>query len=187
MGDPTRVASFDGFIFTNPINGTMSRIFAFDFALPNIGVLVDVSTLAPALEFVHTMPIAIEAGAMFSQGDGSGSSGGSQNPNQDALDEMRRREELYRRESNIDCSEIAEDLFEASGRNGKIIEIRANDGWLWVEEYGNVRDFNYHTVFSDGRFIFDPRFSPNPILEVDYFNMLRRLNPGGFNTIITHP
>jgi len=140
--------------------------------------------------------------------EGSGSGGGSDDvgshiPNQDALNEMRRRENSYRN-SNVDCSEIAEDLFEASGRKGEIIEIRAgnepiNTGnnmfdeirWgneaLHVEQLGEIRNFGYHTVFSDGRFIFDPRFSSNPILRADYFNMIKRLNPNGINITITHP
>ena len=108
-------------------------------------------------------------------------------PNQEALDEMRQWESIYRDTPGIDCSEIAEDLFNASGAQGRIYEIVANEGRLHVEEYEGVDRFYYHTVFSDGTFIFDPRFSSEPILKEDYFEMINRLNPDGINIEITHP
>lgn len=43
----------------------------------------------------------------------------------------------------------------------------------------DTRLFDYHQVFSDGKYIYDPRYIDIPILEDDYFKMLEKLNHGG--------
>ena len=47
-------------------------------------------------------------------------------------------------------------------------------------EYGKVEDFTYHTVYSDGKYIFDPRYSDMPVLKDDYFRALSSINSEGF-------
>lgn len=94
------------------------------------------------------------------------------------LDEISRRKDFYFDERNFDCSEIAEDLFNVSGK-GKIYEITPESGLLDVLEYGSAKDYYFHTVYSDGKYIFDPRYSDIPVLESDYFKMLEDLNPNG--------
>jgi hypothetical protein len=98
----------------------------------------------------------------------------------DVLDVMGKNKSKYYNNRNFDCSEIAEDLFNASGGKGEIIEITGNNG-LRVKEYGEIMDFEYHEVFSDGKYIYDPRYSDNPILKSDYLDALNNLNSGGIN------
>jgi len=93
---------------------------------------------------------------------------------------MNRRSSYYRQDLSYDCSEIADDLYEASGGKGRIYEITPNKGDLIVQEYGIKENFVYHQVYSDGVYIFDPRYSSIPMLEADYFKMLNSLNPSGF-------
>lgn len=64
-----------------------------------------------------------------------------------------------------------------AGGKGKIYNITPNQGTLNVEEYGSVRGFDYHTVYFEGTYIYDPRYSSTPITESSYFNTLKKLNP----------
>jgi hypothetical protein len=49
--------------------------------------------------------------------------------------------------SGYDCSEIAEDIFEAVGE-GKIIRIEAKNGnWLKVRQEGVMEEFQYHEIY----------------------------------------
>ena len=52
---------------------------------------------------------------------------------------------------------------------------------IYGYEYGNVEEYDYHEVYSDGNYIYDPRYSNEPVLKQDYFKMLREINPDGFN------
>ncbi len=102
--------------------------------------------------------------------------------NNTVMEEIARRKEFYRKNDRFDCSEIADDLLDAAGGKGKIIEITPKSGVLGdlqVKEYGKIQDFDFHTVYSDGKYIYDPRYNDLPILENDYFNMLESLNPSG--------
>lgn len=78
---------------------------------------------------------------------------------------------------NYDCSEIAEDLYNASGNKGTIIELKT-DGQIKIQEYGTTQMYEYHQVYSDGNYIYDPRFSSEPILQSEYFDVVRNLNSG---------
>jgi len=49
---------------------------------------------------------------------------------------------------------------------------------LSIKEGGVLEKFYYHDVFSDGRFVFDPRASSLPIPLVDWTNMILSMNPG---------
>ncbi|GBG57802.1 toxin CdiA [Sporomusaceae bacterium FL31] len=98
--------------------------------------------------------------------------------NAKVLDAM--KNEAYKK-YKIDCSEIAEDLYNASGKNGKIYNITGKEGSLNGYEYGKVENYIYHQVYSDGKYIYDPRFSDVPVLKDDYFKALKEINPDGFN------
>ncbi|MDA1477496.1 T7SS effector LXG polymorphic toxin [Bacillus changyiensis] len=100
--------------------------------------------------------------------------------NKNVIEAINKYKKLYKEEVNyIDCSEIADDLFEAADGNGKLFEIKPKKGILHVEEYGKLQKFEYHTVYSDGKYIYDPRFSESPILEGDYFDLIKSKNPNG--------
>lgn len=47
-----------------------------------------------------------------------------------------------------------------------------------MKEFGDLRDFLDHRVFSDGINIIDPRFSSNPVPVNQYLDGLMELNPG---------
>ncbi|WP_310551901.1 hypothetical protein [Paenibacillus glufosinatiresistens] len=85
-------------------------------------------------------------------------------------------------ESNLayDCSEIAQDLAKAAGNKGEILTIKSSDkyGSINITEYGRIQSFDYHTVFSDGKYIYDPRFSNQPIPVNEYMNSINKLNNG---------
>lgn len=80
-----------------------------------------------------------------------------------------------------DCSEIAEDLLAAAGGQGRILTYTpAKGSMLRTPESGgqSVQDFVYHSVYTDGRYAYDPRFSPVPVPLGDFNRMMRGLNPG---------
>ena len=41
-----------------------------------------------------------------------------------------------------------------------------------------IEDYLYHEVFTDGRYVYDPRLSEVPVPKGDYDRMMRGLNPG---------
>ena len=102
------------------------------------------------------------------------------------MERMSESQNYYKESVNsYNCSEIADDLYQAAGNKGTVYEVTPKSGGLNVEEYGLKEVFDYHTVYSDGMYIYDPRYSDVPILETDYFRMLEDWNPGGIN--ITKP
>nr|WP_294242730.1 RHS repeat-associated core domain-containing protein [Pseudobutyrivibrio sp.] len=94
------------------------------------------------------------------------------------LDDIMNRDSY--RKYPIDCSEIAEDLYNAAGRKGQILHIEAQEGWLNVETYGISEAYSYHEVYSINGLIYDPRYSSTPVTKAEYFNMINDLNKGGF-------
>ncbi|WP_227498530.1 polymorphic toxin-type HINT domain-containing protein [Synechococcus sp. PCC 7336] len=90
-----------------------------------------------------------------------------------------------------DCSEIAEVIASASGTAGEIITFQPRDTSPFAtiavpESIDGVivpQDFVYHTVFTDGRFVYDPRLSNNPIPLGDYNRLINRLNPGNIRIV----
>ncbi|MBL1231029.1 hypothetical protein IW492_17530 [Enterococcus sp. BWB1-3] len=97
------------------------------------------------------------------------------------LEEIAQRNDFYKEVRGFACDEIAEDLYRASGGKGKIYEITSDTGWMKGMEYGEIKDYVYHHVYSDGKYIYDPRFNDIPMLESDYFEAMRKLNPDGIN------
>ncbi|ANJ67313.1 hypothetical protein A9404_07880 [Halothiobacillus diazotrophicus] len=82
--------------------------------------------------------------------------------------------------AGTDCSEIAEKLFNAAGGNGKILRVTGKGGGdINLLEHGRVDGpFKYHEVFTDGRYVYDPRLSGSPVPKGDWEQMIRGLNPG---------
>jgi hypothetical protein len=87
----------------------------------------------------------------------------------------------------IDCSEIAQILFDASGGKGKIITIKPNEiigGKVNIGERTaalnlEIREYDYHTIFRDDRYVYDPRLSSDPIPRGDFQSIINKLNPEG--------
>ncbi|WP_321383577.1 hypothetical protein [uncultured Enterococcus sp.] len=80
------------------------------------------------------------------------------------------------KEYKIDCSEIAEDLF-AVNPKGTVYNIVAEDGKeFYVSEYGGIKEYYYHVVFSYNGLIYDPRYSSTPVQKDIYFRELQALN-----------
>ena len=87
---------------------------------------------------------------------------------------------------NIDCAEIAEDLLKIQ-KKGTIYNITAKDGGrLRVYEYGEVKSYIYHNVFSYKGLIYDPRYFVTPVLKDIYFANLKSINPNGINVYEIH-
>jgi len=80
-----------------------------------------------------------------------------------------------------DCSDIAPKLLEASGGQGKIIEVRPlKPNTLNVYENGSTeKDMTLHQVYTDGRYVYDPRVSLNPIPKGDWEKHIKAINPDG--------
>ena len=89
--------------------------------------------------------------------------------------------DYYKNNPGYDCSEIATDFYDAAGQQGKIYRIEGKDGVINGYEYGKVYDFEYHEVYSDGVYIYDPRYQNTPVLKDDYFRALKEINPDGFD------
>ena len=97
-------------------------------------------------------------------------------PNQAASKRMRTMKTCESR----DCSEIAEELQAATGGQGRILEVAPAAGrTLRVPEFGKIEsDFVYHQVYTDGRYVFDPRLTTTPVPKGDWKSMMKGLNPG---------
>ena len=89
--------------------------------------------------------------------------------------------DYYKNNPGYDCSEIATDFYDTAGQQGKIYRIEGKDGVINGYEYGKVYDFEYHEVYSNGVYIYDPRYKNTPVLKDDYFRALKEINPDGFD------
>ena len=110
---------------------------------------------------------------------GSGSKGGS-DVVQSKFNKLL-NSDYYKNNPGYDCSEIATDFYDTAGQQGKIYRIEGKDGVINGYEYGKVYDFEYHEVYSDGVYIYDPRYQNTPVLKDDYFRALKEINPDGFD------
>jgi hypothetical protein len=81
--------------------------------------------------------------------------------------------------SGTDCSEIAEELLAAAGGEGKVLRVTGQGGnEIRLSQDGIIESFKYHEVYTDGKFIYDPRYSKLPILRGEWAKMILKLNPG---------
>lgn len=80
---------------------------------------------------------------------------------------------------NVDCSEIACNLQRAAGGEGKIMSFKGEvDGLLNTPEGDGTVEYEFHHVYTDGKYIYDPRLSETPIPQGDYMRTMKSLNPG---------
>ncbi|KUN75180.1 type IV secretion protein Rhs, partial [Streptomyces bungoensis] len=82
---------------------------------------------------------------------------------------------------NIDCSEIAEYIMRETGGEGKIVNftVRNSPEIVIPERMGQeLATYRYHDVYTDGRYVYDPAMSKNPIPYGDYERAIRLSNPG---------
>ena len=81
----------------------------------------------------------------------------------------------------IDCSEIADGLKAAANGRGEIIEVRPTRRLnLNVFENGKMASSQaYHQVFTDGKYVYDPRLAAEPIPRGDWERHIRSINPDG--------
>jgi hypothetical protein len=78
----------------------------------------------------------------------------------------------------VTCDELAEYLFIANGKRGGVLHIDAGTRTLRIPEASEVTDsFTFHEVYTDGKYVFDPRYKPEPILRAEYEALIRELNP----------
>ncbi|MNN58868.1 hypothetical protein D3C81_1739400 [compost metagenome] len=126
--------------------------------------------------------------------------------NEGVLSEMNAMYQTYKDYPGIDCSEIAEDLYKASGGRGKIYNIQPKNSDLnkmGMENldkvtptesnmmkgyaYGKQEEYLYHNIYSDGVYVYDPRYSATPVLKDDYFKSLSEINSDGLNVYEVKP
>jgi RHS repeat-associated protein len=80
----------------------------------------------------------------------------------------------------LDCSDIASALNRRAG-TGKILEVRPKaPGTLKLMEDGVLSESNFfHQVYTDGKYVFDPRLSQSPVPLGDWTRHMKALNPDG--------
>ena len=104
-------------------------------------------------------------------------------PNEAVVNAMQRPEirRMVENCDNVDCSELAEKFLKISEGVGKIIEVRPKiKGGLNVLERGEIKDDNvYHQVYTDGRYVYDPRISYEPLPKGDWEKFMKKINPEG--------
>jgi hypothetical protein len=78
----------------------------------------------------------------------------------------------------VECTEIAADLQAASGNVGAQLTISPPPGRRTVKWPRNLgpAEGNYHTVYTDGNFVFDPRYRSTPIPIAEWQAEVNALN-----------
>jgi len=84
---------------------------------------------------------------------------------------------------SFDCSEIADKLLDAAGGEGFILEVTPrNGGSITVFENGKeLPGFDYHQVYTDGKYVYDPRLTSQPMPLGDWEQHIRNINPNPVN------
>lgn len=100
--------------------------------------------------------------------------------NSAVLNTIKSRSKFYKKELAYDCSEIADDLAQAAGGKGEIFTIKSRTEFkdIQVKEYGEMKSYVYHTVYSDGKYIYDPRLTNDPVPIKEYMDSVSRHNNG---------
>jgi hypothetical protein len=83
---------------------------------------------------------------------------------------------------NIDCSEIAEYIARGMDGEGKIVNFTSHGApkvGINIPERGgpDFENYTYHDVYTDGKYVYDPAMSRDPIPYGDYERAIRLLNP----------
>ena len=82
----------------------------------------------------------------------------------------------------VECSEIADEILKAASGKGRIIEVTPDEGKLLkLLELGEKtgEKFYYYQVYTDGKYVYDPRLDRDkPIPKGGWGKLMRRLNPG---------
>ncbi len=104
-------------------------------------------------------------------------------PNQSVAEAMKSSamQQWVKNDEYIDCSEIADGLKAAANGRGEIIEVRPTRRLnLNVFENGKMASSQaYHQVFTDGKYVYDPRLAAEPIPRGDWERHIRSINPDG--------
>jgi hypothetical protein len=83
----------------------------------------------------------------------------------------------------IDCSQLADDLIQNSTRGSLLRITPASSNQVIIPETVNGKiigtEFDNHFIFTDGKAVFDPRLSIDPIPKGDFSRLIRHLNPDG--------
>ncbi|MHA6848865.1 DUF6862 domain-containing protein, partial [Ralstonia syzygii] len=106
-------------------------------------------------------------------------------PNQGVVDAMNSQtvRSMVANTSCVDCSDIATYLFNSAGEKGQVLEvIPATRNNLNVYENGQIAPGQtYHQVYSDGRYVYDPRVASTPIPQGDWLQFMKGTNPAGIS------
>lgn len=82
-----------------------------------------------------------------------------------------------------DCSEIADDFYDQF-QSGQIMKVSA-EGTAFtpikIPEYDEIKDYIDHYVYTDGEFVYDPRYKDKPVQKEEYLAELKRINTKKIN------
>jgi len=102
-------------------------------------------------------------------------------PNSKASDLLTNPNEAFIKRINniecVDCDDLARDFYKATDGTGKILDLSVPNSEIKVYELGKLENFVDHRVYTDGKYVFDPRFSKEPVPIDKYLNDLKALNP----------
>ncbi|WP_231039913.1 hypothetical protein [Proteus alimentorum] len=104
-------------------------------------------------------------------------------PSQIIIDKM--KEPKFQNWANdthsTDCSDIAASLLNVGDESGYILEARPRlRGNLNVYENGIIEpNMEFHQVYTDGKYVYDPRVTINPIPKGDWEQHIKDINPDG--------
>ncbi|MFM7852189.1 MAG: hypothetical protein ACKO96_09795, partial [Flammeovirgaceae bacterium] len=87
---------------------------------------------------------------------------------------MKRYENIDEVWPGCDCSEIAEDIYKRAG-GGNIMELRAEKG-IKLRQSGEVDKFDYHQIYVKDGYVYDPRYSSDPVLYDDFMKDVNSTN-----------
>ncbi|MFK0253166.1 putative T7SS-secreted protein [Streptomyces sp. NPDC090445] len=80
----------------------------------------------------------------------------------------------------IDCTEISDFIMKRADGEGKIVHYFTPSGNLRTPEAGpngiKIENWDFHQVYTDGRYVYDPTLSPDPVPRGDYERALRSQN-----------
>ena len=102
-------------------------------------------------------------------------------PNINAAQELKSKRMMeFIQNDSFDCSEIADIMLKSANNKGYIMEVKPiKQGNLNVYENGSmVTHQYYHQVYTDGKYVFDPRVSTTPIPKGDWEQHIRNINNG---------